>query len=144
MPASGIRALLSGTPPVLALAAVQEGEEIVAEAGIERIRAKGIALTELAISLADERLAALGVSVASPRDPEHRGAHLALAHPDARALCDALIERRVIPNFRSTDVIRFGCSPLTTRFVDVWDGIEELRALLSARSSAAPRSRAEA
>ena len=129
--APGMRAFLSGTPPVLALGAVDEGVRIVAEAGIESIRAKGIALTELAIALADACLGELGVRVASPRDPARRGAHVALAHPDARALCARLIERGVIVDHRRPDVIRFGLSPLTTRFVDVWDGVEALRELLS-------------
>jgi kynureninase len=129
--AEGIRGFLSGTPPVLALAAVDEGVRLVAEAGMEPIRDKGIALTELAIALADARLAELGVTLASPRQATRRGAHVALAHPDARALCRGLIERRVIVDFRGPDVIRFGLSPLTTRFVDVWDGIETLRELLS-------------
>jgi kynureninase len=125
--AAGMRGFLSGTPPVLALAAVDEGVRLVAEAGIDAIRAKGIALTKLAITLADERLAT--VRVASPRDPARRGAHVALSHPDARGLCARLIERRVIPDHRRPDVIRFGFSPLTTRFVDVWDGMEALREL---------------
>ncbi len=125
--AEGMRGFLSGTPPVLALAAVDEGVRLVAEAGIEAIRAKGIALTELAIALADTRLAELGVSVASPRDPARRGAHVALAHARARELCAALVEAGVIPDFRRPDVIRFGLSPLTTRFVDVWDGVDALR-----------------
>jgi kynureninase len=127
--ADGMRAFLSGTPPVLALAAVDEGVRLIAEAGIDPIRAKGIALTELAIALADARLP--GVRVASPRDPARRGAHVALAHPDAKALCAGLIERGVIPDYRRPDVIRFGFSALTTRFVDVWDGVEALRELLS-------------
>ena len=127
--ADGMRAFLSGTPPVLALAAVDEGVRLVAEAGIDAIRAKGIALTEFAIGLADTRLP--GVRIASPRDPARRGAHVALAHPDARGLCAGLIERGVIPDFRRPDVIRFGFSPLTTRFIDVWDGVEALREVLS-------------
>jgi kynureninase len=122
--ADGMRGFLSGTPPVLALAAVDEGVRVVAEAGIEAIRAKGIALTELAIALADT---IPGVSVASPRDAVKRGAHVGLAHPNARELCARLIEVGVIPDFRRPDVIRFGLSPLTTRFVDVWDGVEALR-----------------
>jgi kynureninase len=129
--AEGMRGFLSGTPPVIALSAVDEGVALVAEAGIEAIRAKGIALTELAIALADT---VPGVSVASPRDPARRGAHVALAHPDARELCQALIAGGVIPDFRRPDVIRFGLSPLTTRFVDVWDGVEALRRALAARS----------
>ena len=126
VPAAGIRGWLSGTPPVLALAAVQEGVRLVGEAGIAGIRAKGIALTELTIRLADERLADLGVRVASPRDAARRGAHVALAHPEARGLCTELGECGVIVDFRAPDVIRLGLSPLTTRFVDVWDGIEAL------------------
>jgi kynureninase len=129
-PAPGVTGLLSGTPPVLGLSAVDEGVKLVAQAGIGRIRAKGIALTELAIELVDARLASHGVSVASPRDPARRGAHVALAHPQAKRLCAELIEHGVIPDFRRPDVIRFGLSPLTTRFVDVWDGVETLRTLL--------------
>jgi kynureninase len=131
VPAAGMRQFLSGTPPVQALQAVDEGITLVAEAGIDAIRAKGIALTEFAIELADARLAQRGVSVASPRDPARRGAHVALAHTDAHRLTAALIARKVIPDFRRPDVIRFGLSPLTTQFVDVWDGVEVLDQLLS-------------
>ena len=133
--AAGMRGFLSGTPPVFGLAAVDEGVRVVAEAGIEAIRAKGIALTELAIALADALLAEFGARVASPRDPARRGAHVALAHPDAQTLCARLIERGVIPDYRRPDVIRFGFSPLTTRFVDVWDGVDALRELLSSPGS---------
>jgi kynureninase len=126
-PTEGVGRMLSGTPPVLALTAVDAGVELVAEAGIARIRAKGIALTELAIALADAWRAPLGVRVASPRDAGVRGAHVALAHPDAAALCRRLDARGVITDFRPPDVIRVGLSPLTTRFVDVWDALAVLR-----------------
>jgi kynureninase len=125
--APGMRAFLSGTPPVLGLVAVDEGVRTVAEAGIDAIREKGIALTELAISLADS----IGVEVGSPRAAERRGAHVALVHPRARELCRALIDAGVIVDFRAPDIIRFGFAPLTTRYVDVWDGIDALRALLA-------------
>jgi kynureninase len=128
--ASDIRRLLSGTPPVLGLQAVLEGVEISLRAGIDAIRAKAVALSELAIALVDERLADFGVSVASPRDSSVRGAHVAVAHPDAKALCAQLIERGVIGDFRHPDVIRLGLSPLVTRFADVWDAVEVLRSLL--------------
>ena len=130
-PAAGIRSFLSGTPPVIALGAVDAGVEVVAEAGIDAIRTKGIALTEYAIELADARLARLGVSVASPREPERRGSHVALAHPRAADLTAGLIERRVVPDFRRPDVIRFGLSPLTTRFADVHVGVDALVQLLA-------------
>jgi len=130
-PAAGIRAFLSGTPPVIALAAVDAGVTVVADAGIDAIRTKGIALTEYAIQLADARLSDLGITVASPREAERRGAHVALAHPEAASLTAQLIERRVVPDFRRPDVIRFGLSPLTTRFVDVYDGVDALVQLLA-------------
>ena len=130
-PAPGIRSWLVGTSPVLALAAVEEGAEVTVEAGIEGIRAKGIALTEYAIELTDARLMALGCGLGSPRDGALRGAHVAIRHPDARRLCRELIRAGVIPDFRAPDVIRLGLAPLYTRFVDVWDGIDRLRALLA-------------
>ena len=67
----------------------------------------------------------------SPREARRRGAHVALAHQQANLLCAGLIERDVIVDFRRPDVIRLGCSHLTTRFVDAWDGVEALRVLLS-------------
>jgi kynureninase len=130
MAAPGVRGLLSGTPPVLSLAAVDEGVRIVAQAGLDRVRAKGVALTEFAVRLVDERLSGFGVSIASPRDPLRRGAHVALGHASAQRLCTALIDRGVVVDFRRPDVIRFGLAPLTTRFVDVWDGVEALARLL--------------
>jgi kynureninase len=129
--AEGIESLLSGTPSALALSCVDEGVKMVAEAGIERIREKGIALTSFAISLADDWLAPLGVGIGSPRDDARRGAHVALTHPDARRLVAELRERGVVPDFRQPDVIRVGLSPLSTRFVDVWDGLDVLRSLLA-------------
>jgi kynureninase len=137
-PADGPAALLSGTPPAIAIACVEEGVKVVAQAGIEAIRAKAVALTEFAISLADARLRDRSVTVGSPRECARRGAHVALRHHEARSLTAALQARSVIADFREPDVIRFGLSPLTTRYVDVWDGIDRLLDLLSL---ATPRSR---
>jgi kynureninase len=125
-PAAGMRAFMSGTPPVLGLVAVEEGVRAVGDAGMTAIREKGVALTALAIELCD----AHGLTVGSPREAVHRGAHVAVVHPRARELCRALIDGGVIVDFRTPDIIRFGFAPLTTRFVDVWDGIEALHALL--------------
>jgi len=130
VPAAGIARMLSGTPPVLALTAAAVGIELTVEAGIAAIREKSIALTEYAIGLIDAWLAPLGAGVGSPRDPARRGSHVALIHPEARTLTERLIEAGVIVDFRTPDVIRFGLSPLTTRFTDVYDGLERLRELL--------------
>ena len=126
-PEPGIRRWLVGTSPVLGLAAVEEGARLSAEAGIDRIRAKGIALTEHAIALHDAWLAPLGFTLGSPRDPARRGAHVAVRRTDARDLCRTLIARGVIPDFREPDSIRLGLAPLYTRFADIHRGLEILR-----------------
>jgi kynureninase len=132
-PEEGVTRFLAGTPPILGLAAVEAGAELVAEAGIERLRAKGVALTELIVALHDEGLASLGFELGSPRDPARRGSHVALRHPHAWRICRALIERaRVVPDFRTPDSVRLGVPPLYTRFVDVWDAIDRLRRLVEA------------
>ena len=128
-PEPGIAQFLVGTSPALALAAVDEGVKLLAEAGIDRLREKGIALTSFLIDLHDAWLAELGFRLGSPRDPATRGSHVALRHPEARKLCAALIERGVIPDFRTPDRVRFGPAPISTRFVDVWDAMDCLRSL---------------
>ncbi len=130
-PEPGIRRFTTGTPSILGVYAVQQGAELLAEAGMYRVRAKGIALTSYLIDLADAWLAPLGFSVATPRDPERRGAQVSLRHDQAWQICQAYIEKaRVIPDFRGPDRLRLGLSPLTTSFVDVWDGLSRLRALV--------------
>lgn len=130
-PAPGVRGFLAGTPPILALGAVEEGAKLAAEAGIDRLRDKTAALTELVVALHDERLAPLGFRLGSPRDAARRGAHVSLAHDDAWPICRALIERaRVIPDFRGPDSIRLGVPPLYTRFVDVYEAVERLVSLV--------------
>jgi kynureninase len=129
--APGITRFLAGTPPILVLAAVEEGVRITAEAGIEAIREKSIAQTQLLIELHDEWLQPLGFSLGSPRDPALRGSHVSLRHAEAWPICKALIERAdVVPDFRGPDCVRLGIAPLYTRFVDVYDAMERLRELV--------------
>jgi kynureninase len=130
-PEPGVRGFLAGTPPILALAAVEEGARLVGEAGIDALRDKAMALTELVVELHDAHLAPLGFELASPRDATRRGGHVSLAHAEAWPICRALIERaRVIPDFRGPDSIRLGLPPLYTRFTDVYDALERLRVLV--------------
>jgi kynureninase len=130
-PEPGVRGFLAGTPPILALAAVEEGARLIGEAGMAALSEKTRALTELVVQLHDTRLAELGFELASPRDPAVRGGHVSLAHPEAWPICRALIERaRVIPDFRGPDSIRLGLPPLYTRFGDVYDALERLRELV--------------
>jgi kynureninase len=130
-PEPGIRRFLAGTPPILGLAAVEEGVRLTAQAGIDALRAKSIDLTELLVALHDAWLAPLGFELASPREPSLRGSHLALRHPRAWQIARALIERAdVIPDFRGPDSVRLGVAPLYTRHVDIWDALERLRGLV--------------
>jgi kynureninase len=130
-PQPDIRRFLAGTSPVLGISLVEEGVRLLAEAGIDALRAKGVALTNLAIDLFDEWLAPLGFELASPRDAAIRGSHVSLAHPEAYRISRALIEREnVITDFRGPDRLRIGPAPITTRFVDVWDAFARMRELV--------------
>ena len=134
-PEPGIRRFLAGTPPVLDLAAVEEGAKLTAEAGVEAIRAKSTQLTELIAAAAGPGgpLAELGFTLGSPRDPARRGAHVALRHPQAWPICRALIDRaEVIPDFRPPDVVRLGVAPLYTRHAEVVEALERLARLVAA------------
>jgi kynureninase len=125
-----VRQFLVGTPPVIGLAGVEAAVEVVAEAGLTAIRAKAVALGRLAVEHYQRELAPKGFVLGSPIDPDRRGSHLALRHPDGQRLHRDLIEQaRVITDFRFPDVIRLGLAPLTTRFVDVWDATAHLAAL---------------
>jgi kynureninase len=130
-PVPGIERFAVGTPPVLALAAVEVGARLVTEAGVDRLAAKGRALGELVVALADAWLAPHGVALASPRDPARRGAHVTLASPAAWQLTQALVDRGVVPDFRTPDRVRLGPAPLYTRFVDVWDAMDCFREVLA-------------
>ncbi|MGY1593060.1 kynureninase [Geodermatophilus sp. SYSU D00708] len=130
-PVPGIERFGVGTPPVVAISAVEVGARLVAEAGIEALAAKGRAMGELTVALADAWLAPFGVALASPRDPARRGTHVTLAHPRAWQLTQALIARGVVPDFRTPDRVRLGPAPLYTRFVDVWDAMDCLREIVA-------------
>ena len=124
-PSPTISKMLSGTPNVFGITAVDEGIKIIAEAGIGAIRDKGIALTQLAIELADSWLP--GMELVSPRDSSRRGSHISLRCPAAKEITEALIARQIIPDFRNPDMIRLGLSPLTTSYGEVWTAMSVMR-----------------
>jgi kynureninase len=130
--AEGITPFLSGTPPILSVAAVEVGAGMLAvDAGMERVRKKGVALGEFAVDLFDDWLAPKGFALASPRDASRRGSHVLFRHPDARALYQRLLDRGVIADYREPQGIRMGMAPLTTRFADVAAGVLTLAELSS-------------
>jgi kynureninase len=126
-PRAGIGRMLNGTPPVLGLTAARAGISITREAGIAAVAAKGRDLTGFALALADQ----FGLATDTPRDPARRGGHVGVHHPDARALHSQLVDRKIVVDYRDPDVLRFGLSPLTTRFVDVFDAMTALSDLVN-------------
>jgi kynureninase len=126
-PRPGVGRMLNGTPPVLGLTAAREGIRLSVEAGIGAIAEKARALTGLGIELTDE----FGLENVTPRDPARRGGHVAVRHPAARELHGALGERNVIIDRRDPDILRFGMSPLTTRYADVFDAFTALADLIA-------------
>ena len=127
-PRPDIGRMLIGTPSILALAAADAGISVSSDAGIDAIAAKATALTGFGIDLCDQ----WGLSTCTPREASRRGGHISVVHPQARQLCRRLIDEcGVIPDFREPDIVRLGMSPLTTRFVDVHDGIEHIARLVA-------------
>lgn len=126
-PHDDARRLLVGTPHILSLVAAEEGIALTARAGMSTIAAKGQDLVDFALQVTDH----FGLTTSTPRDRSRRGCHVAIRHPRAGDLVARLAaDHGVIADVRPPDIIRLGLSPLTTRFVDVWDGFERLQALI--------------
>ena len=129
-PAAGIDRYLCGTPPLLSMAALECGVDTLLAAqtlgGMPALRTKSIALCELFIARVEACCVGHGLVLKSPRDAACRGSQVSFAHDHAYPVMQALIARGVIGDFRAPDVLRFGFTPLYTRFVDVWDAVEQL------------------
>lgn len=134
-PAPGITRFLCGTPPILSMAALECGVDTVLAAeglgGMPMLRAKSLALTDLFAHLVAQRCANHGLTLTSPTAHALRGSQVCLTSEEGGyAIMQALISRGVIGDFRAPNVLRFGFTPLTVRFVDVWDAVEHLREVL--------------
>jgi kynureninase len=130
LPHPSIRRMLSGTPPILGMVALQDMLALLDDVGIDAVRAKSVALTERVIALADERLASYDVRVASPRDADVRGGHVTLTHPRMADVTALLWQRDVIPDYRDPGGLRIGLSPLSTSYDEVDRGIDAVAAAL--------------
>lgn len=132
VPSGDIRQLLSGTPPVTSMLAMQGMLDLIEQMSIDAVRAKSVALTEFAVQAYDEVLAPLEVRLLSPRDPRLRGGHITIGHPDFRAVTARLWEDGIIPDFRFPDGIRLGLSPLSTSYAETATGVLAIRDALIA------------
>ena len=143
-PAPGIDRFLCGTPPILSLAALEVGVDITQSADPAALTAKSQRLTSLFIDLVENRCAGLGLTLATPRDPDQRGSHVAFTHSQAYPVMQALIARGVIGDFRAPDILRFGFTPLYLSHEDVWNAVEILQEILAAATWDAPAYRVRA
>lgn len=125
-PAPGTHRFLTGTPPVLSLAMIEPGVDLLLEAGMETIREVSLDMTGFLLELFDTELAPRGFRLASPRD-DSRGSHLTIGHPDALAIDQALIvEQSVIPDFRPPDGIRLGIAPLYVGYEEIDEAVRRI------------------
>ena len=127
-PASGASRLRAGTPPVLALSALEAALTAFEGVSPADLRSVSLSLTDLFLRRLDERLPDL--EVVTPREHARRGSQVSLRHPDAYPLVQALAARGVVGDFRGPDLARFGFAPLYVRHVDVHDAVEHLVAVL--------------
>jgi kynureninase len=143
-PARDIRGQVTGTPGVLALAALEASVDLQLQADPAHVEAKGLALAELFIAEVGARAADPALRLASPRDPADRGLHVAFAHPQGYAVIQALADRGVIGDFRAPDIARFGFSPLYQSYAGVWDAAHAMADVLASRAWDEPRFHARA
>jgi kynureninase len=142
-PAPSIHRFQTGTMPILSLRPVEHGVALTAEAGVQQLRAKSVAMSSFFIEQARRHLAPLGFSLASPPQPTQRGSHVSLRHAHAWQIVQAMIDLgQIIPDFRAPDNIRFGFAPLYTSFGDVHTAIGRLLEIVDKNLYAAyPRHR---
>jgi len=133
-PAQGIARQLAGSPPILSMLALEVAVDLWLTVNQQEARRKSMALGDLFIKLVDETLRDLAVEVASPREAQIRGSQVSLRHKQAYRVMRALIDRGVIGDFRTPDLMRFGFASLYTRYVDIFDAISCLREVLITRA----------
>jgi kynureninase len=128
--ATGIRQMLCGTPPILSMAALEVGVDLLLTVDLSVVRDKSVHLTEMFIDGVDERGKLKEFSVLTPRAPDRRGSQVSLSHPRGFGIIKAMHDQGIVADFRMPDVLRFGFAPLYTRYTDVWDALEALQGIM--------------
>lgn len=134
VPAAGAASFQVGTQPILSLAVCEVGIDMALQTNMRHVREKSLQLTDLCIALLQTRLAEFDLTLVTPREHARRGSQVSVVHPEGYAVMQALIAAGVIGDYREPGVLRFGFTPLFTRFVDVWDAMEVLRDVLTRES----------
>ena len=127
-PAPGVDRLLCGTAPIIAMAALEVGVDLIAEIGIEPLYAKSQKLSEFFLQCLAE--GGVQLDLVSPGDPAQRGSQLSFRHEHAYAISKALIARGVIGDFRDPDILRLGFAPAYLRFEDMAEAARHLAEML--------------
>lgn len=132
--AAGIRGFQIASPSIIGIRAIQVSFAMIEEAGINVIASKAAIGTQMMIDLFDEWLAPIGYTLLTSRNPQERGGHISIGHPDAAKICLALRKfANVIPDYRTPDTMRLAISPLATSYAEVWDGFQRIKILTETR-----------
>ena len=131
--APGIIRMQCGTQPMLSMQALDAAMGVWAGVEMVDVYAKAQKMCALFTELAEERCGAYGITLYGSRNWSVRGSHVCLRHPEAYAVMQALISKRVIGDFRGPDMMRFGFAPLYNSYADVWDAVEVLHNVLDRR-----------
>jgi kynureninase len=134
-PAADVSRYLSGTPPVLSMAALEAIVEVTLEAPMDETRRKSIALCDAFIARIDERCAGTGLELASPREGRARGSHVSYRHPRSERIMQALGARGVVADCRPPDLLRFGFAPLYTTYAEVATAADLLAECIAAAAA---------
>ena len=132
-PDAGIKRFTCGTPSVIGMIALEQGVQLFAQANLAAIRHKSQRLGDLFLDLVLAWLADT-LTIACPTDSNKRGSQVSLSHPQGYAIMQALIDRGIIGDFRTPDILRFGFAPLYVRYVDIWDTVAQLRDIMTTRA----------
>lgn len=125
---------LTGTAPLLSMAALDGVLDIYEEAGMDRVREKSLRLTAYMMYLIDTRLKHYGFDIGTPREDGVRGGHVALEHKEAYRICKALKDRNVIPDFREPNVVRLAPVALYTSYEDVYRLIDIIGEIITSEA----------
>jgi len=128
---SGIERMRVGTPPILALAALDAALDAWEGVSMQDVRRASIAMSETFIREVEARCPEL--VLASPRDPRARGSQVSFRHPEGYAIMRALIDRGVIGDFRAPDALRFGFTPLYIDETDVLKAVDTIEQVIAQR-----------
>ena len=145
-PAAELRRMLTSSPSVIGLAALEAAVDLMLEADGAELRAKSRALGRLFAELVAQRCGGHGFQLASPADEAARGSQICFSHEHGYPIMQALIARGVIGDFREAPptwssrdgIARFGFAPLYVRHVDVWDAADHLRQVMQREEYADP------